>query len=229
MKDSKDTDLTDHPALDVIRERRSVRNFTSDPVTDQQLEAILEAGRWSPSKRNSQPWDFIVVRDLQIRREVGNVLRQVTSAWAGFTDAPVLIVVSVDRSRDPEHFVEDGAVATQNLCLAAHCLGLASSWAGVYAKRARRGSVQHTLKKLLSVPRTHRIIAVVPIGVARHEINSSRRPLVEMVHHDRFQPLPYTSPLQAPPTATSPAENGTHGLPGVRRTQRPPPESGRIV
>jgi nitroreductase len=135
--------LTDNPTLRAIRERRSVNNFTSAPVTDQQLEAILEAGRWAPSALNSQPWDFVVVRDPQIRTEIGNVLRRITYAWRGFATAPALIVVSVDQSRDPEHFVEDGAVAAQNLCLAAQSLGLASSWAGIYKKRTSRKGVVH--------------------------------------------------------------------------------------
>jgi nitroreductase len=207
--------LTDNPTLRAIRERRSVNNFTSAPVTDQQLEAILEAGRWAPSALNSQPWDFVVVRDPQIRTEIGNVLRRITYAWRGFATAPALIVVSVDQSRDPEHFVEDGAVAAQNLCLAAQSLGLASSWAGIYKKRTSRKGVESALKKLLCLPGTHRVIAVVPIGVAVREVRASRRPLAEMVHHDRFHPRSDSGP-QAPAVATA-SEYGTHELPRVRQ------------
>jgi len=227
VKDREGADLVENPTLGAIRERRSVRNFTSDPVTDQQLQAILEAGRWAPSKRNSQPWDFVVVRDAQSRTEIGNILKRITSAWAGFASAPALIVVAVDKSRDPQHFVEDGAIAAQNLCLAAQSLGLGSSWAGIYAKRARKGSVEYALKALLSMPRSHRIIAVVPIGVAAHELKGSRRPLAEMVHHERFQSRP-DSRSQEPSTAPSDPEDGTHELPQGRR-RRPRPESGRIV
>ena len=226
MKDREGVDLVDNATLGAIRERRSVRNFTSDPVTDQQLQAILEAGRWAPSKRNSQPWDFVVVRDAQSRTEIGNILTRITVAW-GFANAPVLIVVAVDKSRDPQHFVEDGAIAAQNLCLAAQSLGLGSSWAGIYAKRARRGSVEYALKALLSIPRSHRIIAVVPIGVAAHELNGSRRPLAEMVHHERFQSRP-DSRAQEPSTAPSDPENGTHELPHGWKQRRSRLGSGKI-
>jgi nitroreductase len=155
------------------------------------LKAILDAGRWAPSGLNSQPWDFTVVKDPRARVDMANVLRRITIAWKGFAAAPVMIVVSVDPSRDPEHFVEDGAVASQNLCLAAHSLGLASSWAGVYAKRTRKRSVENALKNLISLPRDHRVIAVVPIGHANghNPPRSSRIPLNEMVHHERFHPL----------------------------------------
>ncbi|NQV08140.1 nitroreductase family protein [bacterium] len=219
--------MIDNPTLTAIRERRSVRSFTSEPVTDQQVEAILEAGRWAPSGLNSQPWAFVVAREPQIRAAMGDILRRITYSWKGFATAPVLIVVSVDSSRDPGHFVEDGAVAAHNLCLAAQSLGLASSWAGIYAKRARRGSVQYALKALLSLPRPHRIIAVIPIGVARHETKTSRRPLAEMVHHDRFHPLPDSRP-QARQTPSSDPGEGTRELPRMRRL-RAPAESGKLV
>jgi len=178
--------MIDNATLRAIRARRSVRNFAPAPVGDEQLEAILEAGRWAPSARNSQPWDFVIVRDEQARRAIGDILRRTTFAWSGFASAPVMIVVAVDQSRDPGHFVEDGAVAAQNLCLAAQSLGLASSWAGVYERRAGRRSVESALKAMLSLPRDHRVIAVVPIGAPRRVGTTTRRPLTEMVHHDRF-------------------------------------------
>jgi len=181
----------DNAVLDAIRERRSVRTFTSQPVTDEQVQAVLEAGRWAPSALNSQPWDFIVVKDSETRSKMAHILRRVTVAWGGFSGAPVTIVVSVDAKRDPAHHVEDGAAAAQNMCLAAHSMGLGSSWAGIYSGRVRRGSAEYALKKLLALPASHRIVAVVPLGVANGNGNgheSARIPLQEMVHNDRFTP-----------------------------------------
>jgi nitroreductase len=192
--------MIDNLTLKAIRERRSTLDFTSEPVTDEQIEAILEAGRWAPSALNSQPWDFVVVRDLQLRTGIAIILRRITWAWGGFAGVPVMIVVSVDPSRDPDHFVEAGAVATQNLCLAAQSLGLASSWAGVYgSSRAISGNVEQDLRAVLSVPKSHRIIAVVPIGVARVERESYRRPLAEIVHLDRFRSQPEPEPEASTP------------------------------
>ncbi len=189
--------MIDNPTLSAIRERRSVNEFVSEPISDEQLDAILEAGRWAPSALNSQPWNFVVVTDPAIRAEIGAILRLRTLVWSGFVEAPVMIVVSVDPSRDPSHFVEDGAVAAQNICLAACSVGLASSWAGVYDKRTRKGTVEGALLKLLALPRIHRIIAVIPVGAAAHVGQGSRRPLAEMVHWDRFHPLPAASPEAA--------------------------------
>jgi nitroreductase len=180
--------LIENPTLAAIRERRSIRNFTSEAVTEEQLEAILDSARWAPSGLNSQPWDFVVVRDAGLRSEMGTILKRTTWAWGGFAAAPTLIVVAVDPSRDPEHFVEDGAVAAQNLCLGAQSLGLGSAWAGVFSPRNKRGSVENDIKQLLSLPNSHRVIAVVPIGVANRAGKATRRPLAEMVHYDAYTP-----------------------------------------
>lgn len=180
----------DNPTLRVIRERRSVHTFGPQPITDEELEAILEAGRWAPSARNSQPWQFVAVTDPATRYEITTLLRLQALVWVGFANAPAMIVVSVDPSRDPVHFVEDGAIAAQNLCLAAQSLGLASSWAGVYPGPAGRSKVEHGLKKLLGLPRAHRVIAVVPVGRAIQVRRGSRRPLSEMVHRNHFHTQP---------------------------------------
>lgn len=187
--------MIDNAILTALRERRSAHRFTDEPVAPEHLDAILEAGRWAPSATNSQPWDFVVVTDPGLRSRMGAILREVTWAWAGFAAAPAMIVVSVDPGRDPKHFVEAGAVAAQNLCLAAHSLGLAASWAGVY-EGTGKGTAEKDVTKLLGLPRTHRIIAVVPVGAPGLAPRGSRRPLAGMVHRDRFERA--TEPTVAP-------------------------------
>jgi nitroreductase len=56
--------------LQAIRERRSIRQYSQEPVSENQLNQILEAGRWAPSRGNSQPWKFIVLNNDQIRKEL---------------------------------------------------------------------------------------------------------------------------------------------------------------
>ena len=185
--------MIDNDTLRTIRERRSVSRFTSSPVSDELIEAILEAGRWAPSGLNSQPWEFVVIRDPEVRAGMAAILQRITVAWKGFAAAPVMIAVAVDPEKDSAHFVEDGAVAAQNLCLAAHSLGLATSWAGVHGGGSRRGSVQDALKRLLSLPGGHRVIAVIPVGFPAGEAprgRSDRRPLAEMKHRDRYEASP---------------------------------------
>jgi len=166
--------------------RRSVLRFSDAAVSEEQLETILEAGRWAPSYINSQPAEFIVVRDPEVRARMADVLRRVTISWQGFQQAPVVLVVAVDAAKDPRHHVEDGAAAAQNMALAAHSLGLASFWAGVYGGADGKGGPEADLRAVLSIPKGHRIIAVLPIGVSAYEAKSTRRPLGEIVHRDRY-------------------------------------------
>ena len=212
--------MIDNATLAGIRNRRSVRNFTSEPVSDDLIEAILEAARWAPSGHNSQPWDFVVVRDGSTRSDLGAILRRVTFSWGGMAAAPVMIVVSVDQTADPAHFIEDGAVAAQNLCLAAQSLGLGSSWAGVFSPRKSRRSVESAISSLVGLPRTHRVIAVVPVGIGRNSKTTTRRPLADMVHHDRYfaKAHPRAVRSEEPPSSS---DDGTRGFaaPAVRQAR----------
>lgn len=160
--------------------------FTDAPVSDEQLESILEAGRWAPSYINSQPWEFIVVRDGALRAKLAEVLKRVTLAWTGFAQAPVLVAVAVDPTRDPSHSVEGGAAAVQNMALAAHSLGLASFWAGLHAADGGKGSVVDEVRTLLGLPKHMSLVAILPVGHPGYEARSSRRPLAETVHAERF-------------------------------------------
>jgi nitroreductase len=206
--------LIDNPTLRAIRDRRSVRNFTTDEIDPAHLDAILEAGRWAPSGRNTQPWDFVVVQDPVIRNALGTALKRITFSWGGMAAAPVMIVVSVDESADPRHFIEDGAIAAQNMCLAAESLGLGSAWAGVSRDSSRRG-VERSIASLVGLPRTHRIIAIIPIGVAHVVKSTSRRPLAEMVHYDRYAPVP-DSRAAAQDERPSGSDDAARGFPTFR-------------
>ena len=106
-------------ALQAIKGRRCIRQYSQDPISEDQLTQILEAGRWVPSRGNSQPWKFIVLNDEEIRKELAEVI----PTGKFLTQAPqgVAIVVDPEASKHPE---QEGAAATQNMLLAAHTLGL---------------------------------------------------------------------------------------------------------
>lgn len=180
--------------LKAIRERRSVLRFKPEPVPEDKLELILEAGRWAPSYANSQPWTFVVIRDEETKKRLGALIDRIALArrgriaisGKGIGNAPVVIAVVVDPWRDPRHFVEAGAVAAQNMALAAHSLDLASYWAGVYEPGGGRRSVEAQVKRILGVPRELHVIALLPIGYPAYQARSERAELADIVRHDRF-------------------------------------------
>lgn len=178
--------MIENEVLIAIKERRSILRFRPEPVEDEEIQAILEAGRWAPSCGNSQPWEFIVVKDEATRQKISDVAGRVTLARKGIEGAPALIVTCVDPGKDSSHFVEDGAVATQNMALAAQSLGLASYWVGIYSPRNLKGSPEEDVKKILNIPQEYRVIAFLPIGKPAYDMEKERKRLREIVHHDRY-------------------------------------------
>jgi nitroreductase len=178
--------VRENDLLRLIRARRSAVRFKDRPVSLENVELILEAGRWAPSYINSQPWEFIVLRAARLRTRVAEILRRLTMSWQVFAQAPVLIIVAVDSRTDPRHHLQDGAAAAQNMALMAQSLGLASLWVAVYAEENTRGTAEDELRDLLRVPRSLRLVVAMPIGVPAALAESSRRPLSEMIHEDGY-------------------------------------------
>jgi nitroreductase len=176
--------MSTNPVLKAIRERRTVTRFGSAQVGEEKIDAILEAARWAPSFVNSQPWDIIVVKDKETRRRLREL--SVTITGVGIEEAPVTFVVTVDPKKDPHHYVEDGAAATQNMALTAHSLGLASFWVGVFDVTGHRASSEERVKRILNIPAEHRVISMLPVGVASMTFTKERKPSSEFVYRDVF-------------------------------------------
>jgi nitroreductase len=165
--------------LDIIRGRRSIRRFAADPVTDEQLEPLLEAMQWAPSAGNAQPWRVHVVRD----RERKELLAQAALGQRFVAEAPVALVVVADLDeairaygkRGAELYVlQDTAAAVQNLLLAAHAAGLGACWVGAFR--------ESMVSRALSLPEMARPVAVVPVGVpAETPAPPRRKPLTQLV------------------------------------------------
>ncbi len=100
--------------IQAIRERRSIRQYSQEPISEDQLNQILEAGRWAPSRGNSQPWKFIVLNDEQVRKELAEAIP--TGKFLAQAPQGIAVVVDPQASKHPE---QEGAAATQNMLLAA--------------------------------------------------------------------------------------------------------------
>jgi len=166
--------------------RRSIFRYTSDPVSEEKVTSILEAGRWAPSYANTQPWDFIAVRDSKLREDLCELVRETMAAHAGIEGAQVIIVTCVNPKKDEYHFIEDGAVATQNMALAAHSLGLSSYWVGIFDLADGMNSLEKRIKRLLNVPAELRVIALLPLGVPAYSTEKQRKKLEEICHYDEY-------------------------------------------
>ncbi len=201
--------------LDVLRRRRSIRTgFLKDrPVTDALIEQILEAGRWAPSAGNSQPWEFVVIRNLETRERIVEIFktqmrdkveieeaargqRRRVNAGVDFRHAPVhILVVGDPRTNDAypmrtkldkweAHFFSSLANCVLQILLAAEVLGLSS----MYISDVASPYFSVMLKSMLGIPDQLQIYHLLPIGFAKRSptIHHPRRPLEEMVHRERY-------------------------------------------
>jgi nitroreductase len=173
-----------NPVIEAIEKRRSILRFETSPIEEEKIQTILEAGRWAPSWLNRQPWRFIVVTDTAIKESLSEFAPTVFQV--GMREAPVCIVISVDPGEDPFHFVEDGAAATQNMALAAYSLGLGSCWVGIFRLKEEKKSSEEKIKNALGIPKTHRVISLLPIGVPKYFEEKDRKPLSQLTYQDEF-------------------------------------------
>jgi len=159
--------------FNTIEKRRSIRNFTGDPIPLTDLERIVNAGRLAPSGNNQQPWDFIVVTDESIRQHLSKA-----ASWSA--NASAIIVVVLDTSS--KYWVEDGSAAIENILLAATDLGYGSCWLQGNAKPH-----EAEFKLLLNIPAYLSILSLVPIGVpVEWPETKEKKPLEDVLHWETY-------------------------------------------
>jgi len=187
----------------VVRSQRAHRAFSDEPVPDELVEQVLETATYAPSAENTQPWEFIVVRDAAGRERIGELNRRAwegggrefsrprlspevfekvdAGATGGIADAPVLVVVCGDTSHCVETVLESSVwPAVQNLLLGAHALGLGSALTTITTVFGDE------LRSLLTLPDQLRPLAVVPLGWPAKELGPPRRaPVAEKTFRER--------------------------------------------
>ncbi|MEM2110861.1 MAG: nitroreductase family protein [Candidatus Bathyarchaeia archaeon] len=170
--------------FEAIRLRRSVRAFTEENVSDEDVMKLIDAARRAPSAGNIQPWEFIIVRKPDVKRQIAEAaLNQ-----SFIEEAPVVVVVCADENRSGRSYgsrginlycIQDTAAATENLLLAATALGLGACWVGAFHENA--------VKNALNLPRGIRPVAIIPVGHASEKPRpSSKRVLEDIIHHETF-------------------------------------------
>ncbi|MHB8439862.1 MAG: nitroreductase family protein [Acidimicrobiales bacterium] len=190
--------------MDVVRAQRACRAFTGEPVDDGVLAQVLEAATFAPSAENRQPWVFLVLRDEDQRRAIGELNRRAWEQGArkyseqrlspqlldevdrgvagGVDSAPVIVVVCGDtRIGNPKVIEASVFPAVQNLLLAANALGLASALTTLPLVFADEVAL------LLALPSEVRPLAVVPLGHPQRRMGPPRRaPFSEKAYRDHF-------------------------------------------
>jgi len=163
--------------LQCITQRRSIRKFTNEAVTNEQIDVVLRAAMAAPSAYDMRPWEFVVVRDAQKRKSLAEIKK-----WSYMcAGAPVVIAVLGDAEAS-EHWIEDCSAATENMLLAASGIGLGAVWVAIYPIKQREKMV----REILDIPPNRRVLCLVPIGNPAEEKPARTRYEASKIHFDTY-------------------------------------------
>lgn len=166
--------------LEAILSRRSIRKYTTEPVTDEEVEIILQAAMAAPSSGNARPWHFIVIRDHNTMDEVARM-----HPYAGMLpNAQVSILVCADEKLEnhPGRWPQDCAAATENILIAAHGLGLGAVWIGLHPEIDRIPLI----RKLFDLPLTVHPLSLVAMGRPNEKKLPPHRFKPERIHYEKW-------------------------------------------
>lgn len=166
--------------LDAILTRRSVRSFTSEPVSEEDVHDLLRAGMQAPSAKNEQPWHFVLIDDP----ETLHAIPEFHPYSAMLLEAPLAILVCSDRGLETSraNWLADCSAATQNILLAAHAKGLGAVWLGIFPDSTRVFGMQ----ELLELPKDIRSVALVAVGHPSAQPEPVDRFKPERIHRNRW-------------------------------------------
>jgi len=163
--------------LDMIKKRRSIRKYTAQAMTNEQIRQLLEAAMAAPSGSNIQSWEFVVVKDSDLKRQLAQ-----THTWSYMAADAAVVFVVCGNERASHHWVEDASAATQNLLLAVTALDLGAVWVGIYPSADREAHV----RRVLAIPKEMRVLCLVPVGHPAESKPPRTQYKESKVHYERW-------------------------------------------
>ena len=166
--------------LRAISTRRSIRQFTSQKVSNELIEKLIRAGMQAPSARNFQPWHFVVTGERKMLDKIplvhpyAEMMYQATLA--------ILVCGDLNLEKSVEYCAINCSAATQNILLAAHDLGLGAVWLGVYPREERTEG----LKILFNIPDDIVPISLIACGYPAEELSAEDRYKKERIHQNQW-------------------------------------------
>lgn len=150
--------------IELLRDRRSIRKYTAQPVEMEKVELLQEAVLRSPSSKNINPWEFIFVDDKQVIAQLKGCKPH---GVAPLGTAPLAIIVCADETKN-DVWVEDCSIASLLLQLEAQALGLGSCWVQIRKRKcSEEQSSEDYIRQLLDIPEKYRVLSIITVGYAQ--------------------------------------------------------------
>ncbi len=154
-------------AEELLRKRRSIRQFKNKPVPDELIMKVIELSRFAPSSYNSQSFYFVIVKNEEVRKKLGNVR---PGGSTPILNAPIAVAICSDPAKTSRPF-EDACIATYQFMLAARTFGLGTCWIAEMNN--------DYVKELLNIPKDHVVSTVTPLGFIEKEPEIPKRKKAE--------------------------------------------------
>lgn len=207
--------------LALVKKRRSIKKFKPDPLPDETVQKIIEAARWAPSGANSQPWEFIVIKDSETKNKIVAIIREhrkhghkveltraadlragvaLNDREPGYKNAPVYIILCGDKRTQEAYplltkLLSGEFTFESSLASAFLYMHLAATSLGLgsqWVSATARPFVQCLLKDLLGIPAELEIYDMIVVG---YPLSDPKPRLVrepaEMVHSEKYDPSKY--------------------------------------
>ena len=177
--------------MEAIKGRRSIRKYKANPVPEDALTKVLEAVKWAPSWANTQCSEVIIVKDPKIKSELATTLSKTNPSLSSMTEAPLVIILCGKKGISGfkkgeaatvkgDWLMFDTGLAMQNLCLAAHSLGLGTVIIGLFDHKKA--------EEILGVPQNVEVVAMTPLGYPAAEgFTPKRKEISEFVFQEKYR------------------------------------------
>jgi nitroreductase len=138
--------------LKILKERRTIRCFKDEMISEKELNMILEAGKWAPSASNRQAWKFIVIKN----KEIINKLAKVAIYGKFVREAPVVIAIVGFVHDNPNWYIQDTSLASMNMMLMAWVLKIGTCWIGSMDREKA--------KEIIGINKHDFLLTILPFG-----------------------------------------------------------------
>ncbi len=166
--------------LTTIFTRRSIRSYTDKPVSDETVKLLLQAAMAAPSAKNTQSWEFIVIRDKKTLQQIPGF--HPFSKQVPHAQVAIVVCGNTKLQAAPGHWIPDASNASMNILLAAHSLGLGAVWTTFYPYEDRTAGI----RKLLNLPDHIIPLNIIPLGYSTEKGNYQDRFKPAKVHYEKW-------------------------------------------
>lgn len=161
--------------FEVVKNRKSVREYSDKAVPKELIEKIVDAGRLAATARNEQPWEFVATSDKAVLKKIcdmcpnGPFVKGASSLIAVF-------------SRDTKYYIEDCSAATENMLLAIEALGLGGCWVAGDKK-----DYAEDIRKIFNIPDGYKLVSMVTVGYPKkQEKPHAKKSLKDVLRWERY-------------------------------------------